>query len=388
MYEKQYFTHYETLLDKCKNKVDMILDNTDFTSRLCEAGVIDESGRYTNQKADFIADKHNWTHSFLSGMTALLYYHFKEPRYLEYLEKSYDSYKTKIYNHPDGVGHDTGFLYCLYAVAYYKVTGNPKACELALKAADEFSKRFHWRAGIIQGFGELRDHAPMTIIDDMMNLSLTAFAYGETDHLFFEEIFKTHVQTIMTYLLRDDCTFRHSFAFDDATGKPLGEKNYCGYSNGSVWARGQAWGLHGMVNALAVTKDVERYGYNISGVINKLMEMIPQDGIPLWDMRCVGSHTDRVDTSAAVIIACALEKLKLMKDAPGVSRFYKEEYGQLGSRILQTIAEKYLADETSENIITGGQAGRLSTGCMWGDYFFVELLMLKLHGSDTPNFWA
>ena len=46
-----------------------------------------------------------------------------------------------------------------------------------------------------------------------------------------------------------------------------------------------------------------------------------------------------------------------------------------------------MADEECENILMNGQCGNQSVGCIWGDYFFVELLMKRIYKDKLPNFW-
>ena len=46
-----------------------------------------------------------------------------------------------------------------------------------------------------------------------------------------------------------------------------------------------------------------------------------------------------------------------------------------------------MAEDNTENVINGGQSGNNESGTIWGDYFFTELLMKKLHGDNLPSFW-
>lgn len=44
---------------------------------------------------------------------------------------------------------------------------------------------------------------------------------------------------------RGDDSSYHTFTFDIQSGEPVGGSTHQGYSNGSTWTRGQAWGIYG-----------------------------------------------------------------------------------------------------------------------------------------------
>ncbi len=380
----------EILLKKIKPKADRLMEriSADSDSVL---NTFEENGKYRVLKLS--ETPYEWVRSFFTGIVTHLYVHCKDEKYAEFLESKMQSYTDYIYSHLDEISHDTGFLYSLYAVAYYKATGNENARNLALKAADELSKRHHYESGIIQAFCRVREKRPMTIIDDMMNLALIMWAGKETGHMYYEKIYTSHIQTTINDFMRDDYTFRHAFSYDYATGKPLGERNYCGYACGSTWARGQMWALYGFVNALDCTLNGEQYVPVITGILNRLSILLPEDGIPNWDLMLHGKNVIK-DTSAALIFACAVKKLQLLnKNHPEIDPNGDLQFSgavktyEIADRVLETIVEKYLAPEQYDNIVTGAQCGSDNKGCLWGDYFFTELVMRKLYGDKFTDFW-
>lgn len=375
---------YEKILDQVKQKIDRRMEYNDPKSTLCQWGIENSEGKYEPNAID-LNSSIDWTRSFLTGAVALLYYHYKDEKYLKYLQDSFDVYYNHLYNNLSGLNHDMGFLYSLYAVAYYEVSGDDKAFKLAIKAADDLIKLYRLDAKILCGFGSPDTDYVTAIIDDIMNISLAMWGYNATGHPFYKNIVKNDIKTIRKYFMREDFSFRHAFVFEGITGEPIGERNYCGYSCGSIWARGQAWALSGNVNALASIDDEQSVSV-IEGMINRLFENLGEANVPQWDMNCVGSKSEQVDTSAAAIIASALIKLSYISDKKfsGVANTYKER----ADKILETLATEYLADETKDGILTNAQCGGRSVGCVWGDYFFVEALMRKIHGSDTPDFWT
>ncbi len=378
--------NYEEILAKAKKKLDRRMEFLDPSSPEHE-NCVTVDGRYTNSFINmYEMDGSPWTRSFLTGALAYLYYHFKEDKYLNYLEKSYPRYEEYAYKYKKSICHDAGFLFSLYAVALYKVSGDEKAYNLALKAADEMIKRFRFKAGVIHGFGPACGARAETIIDDMMNTAIIMWAFQETGNQFYQDVFRSHIKVTLRDMMRDDYTFRHAAQWDANSGEYLNELNFCGYSCGSVWARGQGWALYGLVNVLAVTGDRD-YIPTINGVVNRIISFLPADRVPLWDMNCVGSTTTNIDTSAALIIANAFMKLaeimdvsELQGEAKNCSRYADE--------ILDSIIQNYLAPDESEHLVEKAQCGSMQAGAVWGDYFFVEALMRKLHGRECPDFWS
>ena len=378
------------MIKKIREKTDLRMERLDPSSSEYENGFAID-GNYTVRKQDIIQDQAGWTRSFFTGMVAYMYFETKEKKYLDYLEKSLPVYEEfmqasiKINNMP----HDAGFLYSLYSGAYYEVSGDKRAYDMNYRVADEFAKRFRYNAGILQGFGYAREKEPQTIIDDLMNLSLLLWAYRMTGHPYYEEIVKTHINTVIRVMFREDYTVRHAYVFDEFTGEPKGERNFCGYAPGSVWARGQAWAVYGLVSAIKCFGNVEQWVFALNGLLNRYIEFLPEDGIPMWDLRRIGSHGENtfVDTSAAAVLAAAIYKLDDFFD---MSTFQGEaknavKYADL---IYESLIQKYMYKDDVEAIIDKGQCGILNTGCVWGDYFFAEIVMRRKYGKDTPDFFC
>lgn len=377
---------YKSIIDVIRPKIERRMNNNPPYSELYEKESVNQDHRY--EPGYFNMEQGDgWTRSFLNGAVALLYFHYKDEKYLDYLKKALPVYEEHLYSKLDDISHDTGFTYTLGTVAYYKVSGSEAARRVSLKAADEMIKRFRIKAGIVQGFGRVDSPRAQTIIDDMMNLSVIMWAYTETGNKFYKDVFESHIQQIYRYVMRDDYSFRHSFLFDISNGAPIGELNYCGYSIGSSWARGQMWALYGGINALAATSDTELYLPKINGEINYLYSKIKDRFIPTWDFNCVGASTDMIDTSAAAIMASAMLKLGYGDNGSGLTGPV-EDCIQLADDILSVLLAEYMASDDADNILEGGQCGLHNAGCVWGDYFLIEALMRKIYKNNMPDFWA
>lgn len=380
--------NYDNLLSSIKKKIDYLMLILDPSDDMHEAGNT-KNGKYSDKDRfqTFYSPCH-WTHSFFMGMIALLYYHFKEKKYIEYLKRAKNVYWTYLEAQSHMVAHDAGFLFSLYAVALYKLTGDKEFRRMALRAADELGKRYQFNPRIMEAFGDVRkkdyeDGIVLTIADDMMNMCILMWAYGETGHTFYRQVYQNHIKTAMRYLIRDDFSVRHAYYFDNKTGRPICEANYCGYSVGSHWARGTAWMIFGLTQISRFENNEKIYIQPLIGVTEKYLYELHDSVIPSWDFRAPMDSQMMKDSSAAAIMGCAFcyfDGLELTNDL-------SQRAVEMSDSIFKILSDEYFADEENENIIDGGQCGNKMSGCLWGDYFYLELLMRKLHGRDLPSFW-
>ncbi len=121
------------------------------------------------------------------------------------------------------------------------ITPGPILRDGALKLAG----RFNPRVGAIKSWESGKRGRYPVIIDNMMNLELLmrAARYFQLDTL--RSIAITHARTTLRTHFRDDFTTFHLVDFDPQTGAVTARKTVQGYSDESVWARGEAWALYG-----------------------------------------------------------------------------------------------------------------------------------------------
>lgn len=371
------------IISVIKKKTDRIMELTDPKKPIITAPIT-IGGKYTEKFDTFLQP--GWTHSFFLGNVAYMYICSGEKKYLDYLEDNKQKYIDYLYHNDGEIGHDTGFLYSLYAVAMYEITGDEEYKNLALKAADEIAKRFRYKAGHIQAFFDLRkrgvqDGTTLMIVDDMMNMQLLMWAYRETGHSFYRDVYESHIKVAVKNLIRSDYSVCHAYHFDALTGEPLCEMNYCGFSVGSHWSRGTAWVIYGLAKAYEFTGCKERYLQPLLGVIGKYLESLDGGVIPMWDFRLPGD-TDRQyrDTSAAAIIASAFKTLE-KTDFGG---YYAEKTKEYSDAVLRELcSEKWMCNDDSEAVLDYGN----KEGSLWGDYFFTELVMKNCLGEKFIDFW-
>ncbi len=272
--------------------------------------------------------------------------------------------------------HDIGFLYSITTVADYKLTGSKKALETSLMAAKLLSKRYIDTAKILQAWGDMSDpeQRGRMIIDCNLNIPLLYFANQFMPDDTYYQMAYNHAKTASKYIIRPDASTFHTFHMDTETGEPRFGSTHQGYSDDSCWARGQAWGIMGFPISYRYTKDKE-FLEKAKCLANYFLNRLPKDFICNWDLIFLGDEDQR-DTSAAAVAAIGL--LELINQMPKTDKD-REIYENACLYITQSLCEKYLG-ENNEGILKSGvyfYHGNLGINeyLIFGDYFFVELLM-------------
>ncbi len=191
-------TSYQNAFDLCIRKSRINIQ------RLADApksGAFAVDGNYFAFKEGFY-EIGNWTSSFFTGMALLAFQETKDEFFLQQVERLQDAYRRKVFERDMDTMHDLGFLYTLYSVALYKVTGKGQHRETTLRAAEVLARRFDPRGGYIRAWGRLDEldtnYAGLAIIDCMMNLALLYWASAESGNDRFREIAVRHADSTLT----------------------------------------------------------------------------------------------------------------------------------------------------------------------------------------------
>ena len=320
----------------------------------------------------------DWTEGFWTGILWLLYEDTNEEKYLSALETLLRTFQERLDQNIDLNTHDIGFLYSLSTLAGYKITGNEKALELSVRAADCLMERYSEKAQIIQAWGNLEDpkEKGRMIIDCLMNLSLLYNISEITGEKKYKEAAEHHAKRAQKYLVREDYSTYHTYYMNVDTGEPIKGVTAQGYSDNSAWARGQAWGVYGFALSYAHTGD-KTFLETASRIADYYLERLPEDFVPYWDLYFQEGDEYR-DSSSAGILACGL--LELSKHLPVLDP-RKKEYEETAVQIVKSLFENYTTEKDLSNGIIkhGVYAIPFHVGvdecCIWGDYFYVEALM-------------
>src|SRR5882757_16317 len=147
-----------------------------------------------------------------------------------------------------------------------------------------------------------------TIMDNMINLELLFWAAknGGSQHLY--DIAVKHAETTMNNHFRPDYSSYHVVVYDTATGKKIKGITHQGYSDSSMWARGQSWAIYGFTMVYRETKDNKFLDF-AQKVTDVYLKNLPEDLIPYWDFNAPNIPNEPKDASAACVVASALLEL-------------------------------------------------------------------------------
>lgn len=314
----------------------------------------------------------SWTEGFYTGMLWMCYEATKDESFRALAEKQVQSFKTRIENKVATDNHDMGFLYSLSCVAAYKLTGNEEAKNAAIAAADNLIRRFQEKGQFIQAWGELgAEDNYRLIIDCLLNLPLLYWASEVTGNTIYKEKAQIHLNTTMKVIVREDGSTHHTYFFDSETGAPKYGKTHQGYSDTSAWARGQAWGIYGLLlNYIYVKQeDIPALWYRVT---DYYLENLPKDKVAYWDLYFKDGDQPR-DSSSNVITIC------------GILEAYKqglcdENYVKAAKSMLNAVIDMCSTKDVPEsNGLLLHATYSITNGAdecnIWGDYFYMEALM-------------
>jgi unsaturated chondroitin disaccharide hydrolase len=323
----------------------------------------------------------NWTSSFFTGMALIAWRESEDEYFLKQVLRLTPHYREKVFTHHLDTHHDLGFLYSLYSVALYKLTGDRQHLTVGLRAAEVLSQRFNEKCDFIRAWGQMGTDEPafpanMAIIDCLMNLPLLYWATNESGNKRYQDIAVRHANTVMKYFIRPDDSLWHAFRFNLKTGKPIGPDNFCGRGVDSYWARGAAWGIYGFALSYGHTRD-EKYLDAALRLARKFLAQLDKEVVPVWDFR-LPPHSELIrDASAAVIAVCGFQELAKYHVAD--IEILKAKHALL-DRVCR---EDYLDSRDICPGILKSAYGDKHAYSSWGDYFLMEALSRELGLGET-----
>lgn len=333
-----------------------------------------------------------WTCGFWPGEVWLSYEHTGKEAFKKAALHMVDSFDHRIRNKIAVDHHDMGFLYTPTCVAAYKLTGDEKAKQAAILAADQLISRFQPVGGFIQAWGAMGEPGNYRyIVDCLLNLPLLYWAEEVTGDKKYGEIALKHITTCLKYSIREDGSTYHTFFMNMETGGPDHGETCQGYKNDSCWARGQAWGVYGTAISYAYTKRPE-YLDAFRKTAAYYLGKLPEDMIPYWDMIFTEGDEPR-DSSSASIVACGfLEAAKYLPTEEAV------KYRKLATQMLKSLVDNYAVKDFSKSngLVLHGTYSKKSPyntctpegvdECVsWGDYFYMEAL--TRFSKDWEMYW-
>jgi len=362
---------FDVCLSKTRNNIKRLADDP-------KSYALAIDGDYFSFKEGFF-EIGNWTSSFFTGMALLAWRETEDEYFLQQVLHLAPYYREKVFTRYMDTHHDLGFLYTLYSVALYKLTGDKAHREVGLRAAEVLSQRFNPGGNFIRAWGHMNttEHDNMAIIDCLMNLPLLYWASLETGDRKFYDIAMCHADTTLKNFVRADDSVYHAYRFDLKTGKPLRGDTYGGCAVESHWARGTAWAIYGFALSYGYTRD-PKYLETSLRLARKFIANLDKEIVPLWDFKLPKGARRIRDASAASIAICGMQELLKRH---GEDKAISEATLQLLSRLCD--ADYLDSNEACPGLQKYGMVGdgpgmAKNAYTSWGDYFLMEALSRQL----------
>ena len=328
----------------------------------------------------------NWTSSFFTGMALLAWCKTEDRCFLDQVLRLAPHYRRKVFIRYLDTCHDLGFLYSLYSVALYKLTGDREHRKVGLRAAEILSERFNPKGNYIRAWGRMNTsvHENLVIAESLMNLPLLFWASNESADGKYRDIAIRHADTVLKSFFRSDNSVYHAYRFDSKTGQPLEGDNYSGCSVDSHWARGAAWLIYGFALSHSYTRD-PKYLDAALRLAKFFVARLDSEMIPMWDFKLTANAPLLRDSSAASVAVCGFQELEKHNTADSEILASKQE-------LLERLCTRdYINfDPAVCGIQRVGQVGDCqliakNAYTSWGDYFLMEALSREL--GFYGNFW-
>ncbi|HEX6426868.1 MAG TPA: glycoside hydrolase family 88 protein [Niastella sp.] len=291
------------------------------------------------------------------------------------------------------IDHDLGFQVLTSIGNGYRLTQDTLCRAVLLRAADTLAKLFNPKVGTILSWPRevpgvdwpLRHN---TIMDNMINLELLFWAAKNGGNAALYNIAVKHAETTMQNHFRPNYTSYHVVVYDTATGKKIKGITHQGYSDSSMWARGQSWAIYGFTMVYRETKD-PRFLDFAQKVTDVYLKDLPADLIPYWDFYAPDIPNAPKDASAAAVTASALLELSTFVPDSAKAAAYRKK----GEQMLQSLStEKYQSRNINNAFLlhsTGHKpnGGEIDASIIYADYYYLEALLRLKKLAEGKNIY-
>lgn len=286
--------------------------------------------------------------------------------------------------------HDLGFLVINTLMHEWEYADDDDCLRAILACADTLATLYNPAVGTLLSWPRhVADYGGHnTIIDNMLNLELLFFAarHGGDSRLY--DIAVSHADTTMAYQFRPDATVSHVAIYDPVSGRHLRNCTHQGYSDASLWARGQAWAIYGYTMVYRETHE-PRFLAFAQRVADAYLRRLPADGVPYWDFddpRVATSPAAELvpgptvaprDASAAAVVASALIELSQYVDDPALAEHYLAQ----SKHMLRTLSSpSYRCGDDKPAFLlhaTGHHpaGSEIDASIVYADYYYLEALL-------------
>lgn len=320
------------------------------------------------------AHESEWCSGFWPGILWYDYEFTKDTILLE-MAKKYTA-SLQFLSEIPAFDHDLGFLlFCSFGNGY-RLTKDSAYKKVLLRAADTLATLFNPKVGTLLSWPrevKRRNWPHHTIMDNMINLELLFWAAKNGGGQNLYDIAVRHADKTMKHHFRTDFSSYHVAVYDTVHGHFIKGVTHQGYSDNSMWARGQAWAIYGFTMVYRETKDPKYLAF-VQKVADAYLKHLPTDGIPYWDFNDPNIPSAPRDASAAAVTASALLEL---------STFVKKDirYKAAAVKMLESLSSKdYKAGKSKSAFLvhsTGNKPNgtEIDYSIVYADYYYIEALM-------------
>ncbi|HSC55283.1 MAG TPA: glycoside hydrolase family 88 protein [Phnomibacter sp.] len=358
-------------LDYCVAKASITLDSFPAYNRIPRSIL---NGRQEWQ----IISSSDWCSGFWPGILWYLFEYTKDKKWQSKANSfTLPSARLAFKKASD---HDLGFQLFTSFGNGYRLTEDTFYKRVLLSAADTLATLYNPKVGTILSWPfRVKRLSHNTIMDNMMNLELLFWASKNGGSKLLYEIAYNHAFTTMINQFREDYSSYHVVMYDTITGKKIKGVTYQGYSDSSMWARGQAWAIYGFTMCYRETKE-RKFLETAERAAGIYLKKLPDDMVPFWDFNDPAIPVAPKDASAAAITASALLELSvLVNDKIKSSTYRKAAEKMLGALSLENYQSRNLNSAFLLHS-TGNKRsnGEVDASIIYGDYYYLEAL-LRLH---------
>lgn len=273
--------------------------------------------------------------------------------------------------------HDLGFIINTSFGNGYRLTHAQQYKDVLLRTADTLATLYNTRVGTILSWPrecKPRNWPHNTIMDNMINLELLFFASHNGGGKRLYDMAVSHAEKTMKYNFRPDFTSYHVAVYDTIDGHFIKGVTHQGYSDRSMWARGQAWGIYGFTMVYRFTRD-KRFLDFAQRISDVYLSRLPSDYIPYWDFDDPAIPQAPRDVSAACVVASGLIELSTYLPADKAKRYH-----DAAVKMLRSLgSSKYQSRDSNPSFLlhsTGNKpAGyEIDASIIYADYYYIEAL--------------
>lgn len=329
----------------------------------------------------------DWTSGFWPGICWYVYEYTKDETWRTAAANNSLSLEPIAYS--PGFDHDLGFMLYTSFGNGYRLTGDTAYKRILLAAADSLATLYNPRVGTILSWPAMVTKMGWphnTIIDNMINLELLFWVARNGGGKRMYDIAVRHAGTTLANHFRPDGSAWHVIVYDTVTGKKIKGVTHQGYSDGSMWARGQTWAIYGFTVCFRETRRQDFLAL-AEKAADIYLRRLPADRVPFWDFDDPAIPNTPRDASAAAVAASALLELAGYTKDRQKSGYYRRQAEAMLATLSSPPYRSGLVNPAFLLHSTGHKpaGGEIDAAIIYGDYYYIEaLLRLKRLRQQAP----